>query len=126
AAASGARLKPVWRVAAGPVVASPVLTADLVIVPSTDGRLLFVDRSRGRVLHAVTLGPSECSPTLAEGVLHAGTDEGLLVGIDVASGSERYRARLGGLVRSSPLPIANGVVVGIVDAKGAGAVVAVD
>ncbi|PYQ45416.1 MAG: pyrrolo-quinoline quinone, partial [Acidobacteria bacterium] len=33
-------------------------------------------------------------------------------------GAERYRARLGGLVRSSPLPIAAGVVVGIVDAKG--------
>lgn len=125
-AAPAARMRPLWRVAAGPVVASPVLTADLVVVPATDGRLLFVDRARGRILHTVTIGPSECSPTLVDGVLHAGTDEGLLVGIDVATGAERYRVRLGGLVRSSPLPIANGVVVGIVDAKGAGAVVAVD
>jgi outer membrane protein assembly factor BamB len=125
-ATPAARMRPLWRVAAGPVVASPVLTSDLVIVPSTDGRLLFIDRARGRVLHAVAIGPSECSPTLADGVLHAGTDEGLLVGIDVATGAERYRAKLGGLVRSSPLPIANGVVVGIVDPKGAGAVVAVD
>jgi outer membrane protein assembly factor BamB len=125
-AAGAARMRPLWRVAAGPVVASPILTADLVLVPATDGRLLFIDRTRGRVLHTVVIGPSECSPTLTDGVLHAGTDEGLLLGIDVATGAERYRARLGGLVRSSPLPIAGGVVVGIVDAKGAGAVVAVD
>jgi hypothetical protein len=125
-AAPAARMRALWRLAAGAVVASPVLTADLVVVPATDGRLLFVDRARGRILHTVTIGPSECSPTLVDGVLHAGTDEGLLVGIDVATGAERYRVRLGGLVRSSPLPIANGVVVGIVDAKGAGAVVAVD
>jgi outer membrane protein assembly factor BamB len=107
-------------------VASPILTPDLVVVPATDGRLLFIDRARGRLLHTVAIGPSECSPTLAEGVVHAGTDEGLLLGIDVATGTERYRAKLGGLVRSSPLPVANGVVAGIVDAKGAGAVVAVD
>jgi outer membrane protein assembly factor BamB len=125
-AAPAARLKPAWRLAVGPVVASPVLTPDLVIVPTTDGRLLFVDRARGRLLHTVVVGASECSPTLADGVLHAGTDEGLLLGVDVATGTERYRAKLGGLVRSSPLPIAGGVVVGIVDPKGTGAVVAVD
>jgi outer membrane protein assembly factor BamB len=121
-----ARLRPVWRLPSGPVVASPILTTDLVIVPSTDGRLLFIDRARGRLLHSVAIGASECSPTLADGVLHVGTDEGLLLGIDVATGAERYRVRLGGLVRSSPLPIAGAVVVGIVDAKGGGAVIAVD
>lgn len=120
------RLRPVWRVTAGPVVASPVLTSDLALVPSSDGRLLFIDRARGRLLHAVTIGASECSPTLADGILHVGTDDGLLLGIDVATGGERYRARLGGLVRSSPLPVAGGVVVGTVDPKGGGAVVAVD
>ena len=124
-ATPASRMRPLWRVTAGPVVASPVLTADLVIVPSTDGRLLFIDRARGRILHTVAIGPSECSPTLADGVLHAGTDEGMLVGIDVATGAERYRVKLGGLVRSSPLPIPCGVVVGLVDAKGAGAVAAV-
>jgi len=125
-AAGVSRMRPAWRVAAGPVVASPVLTSDLVVVPSTDGRLLFIDRARGRLLHAVAIGASECSPTLAEGVLHVGTDEGLLLGIDVATGGERYRARLGGLVRSSPLPLAGMVVVGTVDPKGGGAMVAVD
>ena len=126
AAGPAVRLRPAWRVAAGPVVASPVLTADLVLVPAVDGRLLFVDRARGRLLHTIVVGASECSPTLSGGVLHVGTDEGLLLGIDVATGTERYRAKLGGLVRSSPLPIANGVVVGTVDAKGGGAISAVD
>jgi outer membrane protein assembly factor BamB len=125
-AVAAARMRPVWRVPAGSVVASPVLTADLVLVPATDGRLLFIDRARGRLLHTVAIGPSECSPTLADGVLHVGTDEGVLLGIDVATGGERYRAKLGGLIRSSPLPIPNAVVVGIVDAKTGGALVAVD
>src|SRR5204863_9543315 len=49
-AAVVSRLRPAWRVAAGPVVASAVLTSDLVVVPSTDGRLLFIDRARGRLL----------------------------------------------------------------------------
>ena len=31
-----------------------------------DGRLLFIDRARGRLLHSVLIGPSECSPTLAD------------------------------------------------------------
>src|SRR5947209_17484669 len=39
-----ARLRPVWRAAVGPVIASPVLTADLVLVPTSAGRLVFVDR----------------------------------------------------------------------------------
>ncbi|PYQ48071.1 MAG: hypothetical protein DMF78_22100 [Acidobacteria bacterium] len=121
-----ARLRLVWRAAVGPVVASPVLTADLVLVPTSAGRLVFVDRRRGRVLHEVEIGPSESSPALALGVLHVGTDEGLLLGIDVSTGGERYRARLGGLVRSSPLPLQDRIVVGTVDKAGGGALVAVD
>src|SRR5437899_2053373 len=121
-----ARLRPVWRAAVGPVIASPVLTADLVLVPTSAGRLVFVDRRRGRVLHEVEIGPSESSPALALGVLHVGTDEGLLLGIDVSTGGERYRARLGGLVRSSPLPLQDRIVVGTVDKAGGGALVAVD
>jgi len=60
-ATPASRMRPLWRVTAGPVVASPVLTADLVIVPSTDGRLLFIDRARGRILHTVAIGPSRSS-----------------------------------------------------------------
>src|SRR5262249_29429232 len=42
------------------------------------------------------------------------------------SGVERGRAKLGGLVRSSPLPLGDRIVVGVVDAKTGGAVVAID
>jgi outer membrane protein assembly factor BamB len=126
ASAPIAHLRAVWRLGAGAVVGSPVLTGDLVIVPSTDGRLLFIDRARGRLLHAVTIGASECSPTLVGGVLHVGTDDGALIGIDVATGGEVYRARLGGLVRTSPLPSGDAMVVGTVDAKGGGAAFAID
>ncbi|HUG53942.1 MAG TPA: PQQ-binding-like beta-propeller repeat protein [Vicinamibacteria bacterium] len=124
--AAAARVRVLWRAAVGPVAASPVLTPDLVLVPAADGRLLFIDRERGRLLHVVPLGPSESSPALSGGVLHVGTDDGTLVGIDVQTGAERYRARLGGLVRSSPLPVGDRVLVGVVDAKGGGALAAVD
>jgi outer membrane protein assembly factor BamB len=121
-----ARLRPVWRAAVGPVVASPVLTADLVLVPTSAGRLVFLDRRRGRVLHEVAIGPSESSPAIAEGLLYVGTDEGALLAIDIATGVERSRAKLGGLVRSSPLPWGDRMIVGVVDAKSGGALVAVD
>ncbi len=121
-----ARARPVWRAAVGPVVASPVLTADLVLVPTGAGRLVFLDRRRGRVLHEVMVGATESSPALADGVLYVGTDEGALLAIDVATGAERFRAKLGGLVRSSPLPLGDRIVVGVVDAKAGGALVAID
>jgi outer membrane protein assembly factor BamB len=121
-----ARLRSVWRAALGPVVASPVLTADLVLVPTGAGRVVFLDRRRGRLLHEVVIGPSESSPAIADGVLYVGTDEGALVAIDVATGAERFRAKLGGMVRSSPLPLGDRVVVGVVDARVGGALVAVD
>src|SRR5439155_1350583 len=41
-------LAPVWDVALGPVIASPVLTARLVIAASADGRLHFLERATGR------------------------------------------------------------------------------
>jgi outer membrane protein assembly factor BamB len=79
-------------------------------------------------VHEVKLGSAaESSPALAEGLAHVGNDDGELVGVDVGRGEERYRLKLGQLVRSSPLPLPNGpVVVGVVEGKSAGALVALD
>src|SRR5439155_710738 len=51
---------------------------------------------------------------------------GEVVGVDVVDGTERYRVRLGRLVRSSPLPWQDRVFVGTVDDKGAGGVASLD
>jgi outer membrane protein assembly factor BamB len=121
-------LTPVWQARVGAVLSSAVVTADLVLAVTADGRLLFLDRAHGRRVHELKVGSAaESSPALAEGVAHVGNDDGELVGVDVARGEERYRLKVGQLVRSSPLPLPNGpVVVGVVEAKGAGALVALD
>src|SRR5262249_58178123 len=94
---------PAWEAPTGSVVASPVITRRLVLCLTASGVLLFLDRATGRVLFERRLGgPVESSPALAGGVLHVGTDDGELVGIDARSASEAYRAKVGQLVRSSP------------------------
>src|SRR6266568_4178752 len=96
-------LVPVWDAPLGPVIASPVLTARLVIAASADGRLHFLERGTGRRLHEAKVASAlESSPALAGDVLHLGTDDGEVVVND------------------------GRVLVGVMDTKDAGALVAVD
>ena len=120
-------LVPAWDLAVGPVIASPVLTARLVIAATTDGRLHFLERSTGRRVHEMKVASAlESSPALAGFLLHLGTDDGELLGIDVRDGKEAYRYKAGTLVRSSPLVHEGRVYAGVVDTKEAGALVALD
>ena len=117
---SAASLQPVWDALVGPVVASPVLTSDVVLAATAEGRLVWLDRASGRVLHEMRLGAAlESSPALGEDqrTLHAGTDEGEMVGVDVVLGREVYRVKVGRMVRSSPLPVGGRVAVGVVEGK---------
>jgi outer membrane protein assembly factor BamB len=114
-----------WEVAVGNVVASPLITPRLVVALTAEGRLLFLDKTTGRLLFDFHVGSAvESSPALAESVLHVGTDDGELVGIDMRSGRESYRVKLGQLVRSSPLPLGERVLVGVVESKDGGALMA--
>ena len=120
-------LSPRWSVDVGNVVASPILTARLVLVPTADGRLVALDRDSGRLL--LTMGVTsawESSPALADGRLWLGSDEGDVLGIDLAGSTEPLRVKLGKLVRSSPLPLGDRILVGVMDTKETGAVVAID
>jgi outer membrane protein assembly factor BamB len=128
AEAAAARPRVLWETPlGGGVVASPLLTARLVVAAGADGRLHFVDRDRGRVLYELRVGSAvESSPALSDGVVHLGTDDGEIVGIELATGRERYRVRVGKLVRSSPLPTGGRVIVGVVESRTAGALVALD
>ncbi len=125
--ATGGGLEPAWEAGVGAVVASPVLTASLVLAATTDGRLLFVERASGRIVHELRLGSAvESSPALHDGELHVGTDDGEWIAVDVARGEIVRRLRLGQVVRSSPLPLPERVVVGTVEPRGAGSLAAVE
>jgi outer membrane protein assembly factor BamB len=133
---SGARPSPsvagmdaVWQARLGPIVASPVVAAGSVLVPTADGRLAFLEPLSGRRLHELKLGSAvESTPALAGALGFVGTDDGDLVAVDTVNGEERYRVRLGQMVRSSPLVLEGPghVVVGVVEGKTTGALVAVD
>jgi outer membrane protein assembly factor BamB len=126
---AAASMVPLWEALRGPVVASPVVAGDVVIAATADGRLLWLERESGRLLHEARLAAAvESSPALDEdqGTLHAGTDDGEMVGVDVVLGRERYRVKVGRLVRSSPLPVSGRVIVGVVEGKSRGSLVALD
>ena len=126
-ATEGSGLRHRWLAHVGPVAASPVIAGDLVVAATSDGRIIFLDRPTGRVLETVPIGTAvESSPGVADGSVYTGTDDGAVVALGLADGRERFRAAVGGMVRSSPLPVNGVVIVGTVDAKGQGALVALD
>lgn len=134
AARSGARsshspaaIETLWQARLGAIVASPVVAEGAVLVPTADGRLVFVEPATGRRLHEMRLGSAvESTPVLDGNRAFVGTDDGELIAIDAVEGDERYRVRLGQMVRSSPLVADGRVVVGTVESKTTGALAAVD
>jgi outer membrane protein assembly factor BamB len=126
-AAAAAGFKTQWEALAGAVVASPALTDRFALVPTADGRLLFVDQPSGRVVHQLAVASAiESSPAIDGGRAYLGTDDGELVAVDVALGKEAFRVKLGQLVRSAPLVASGKVIVGVVEGKSAGSLVALD
>jgi outer membrane protein assembly factor BamB len=123
---TAASLSRLWNARLGAVAASPVVSSTLVLCPTADGRLVFLDRANGRRVHEMRLGSAvESTPALDGDIAHVGNDDGELVGVDTRTGEARYRLKLGQLVRSSPLPADGRVYVGVVDGK-TGALVATD
>jgi outer membrane protein assembly factor BamB len=124
---SSGTVSPVWDARVGAVNASPALTTALVVAATAEGRLLFLDRRGGRLVHELKLASAiESSPSLDDDLLHVGTDDGELVGVSLGQGEERWRIKLGQLVRSSPLVTGGRVLVGVVETKTTGALVSLD
>jgi outer membrane protein assembly factor BamB len=122
-----AGLGALWHAPLGAVVSSPLLTPDLVIALSADGRLVFLDRGTGTRIHEAKLASAlESSPALLDRNLVLGTDDGEVLAIDTRDGRILYRVRLGEVVRSSPLPSGDRVLVGAVEGKGMGSLVALE
>jgi outer membrane protein assembly factor BamB len=126
-AGPGNSLVAVWSVAVGSVVASPLLTARLVLVPTQDGRLVVLERGTGRLIAALKVASAiESSPALQDDRLLLGTDDGDLVALDLATARPLWTAKVGSMVRSSPLPFGERIVVGVVETKETGGIVALD
>jgi outer membrane protein assembly factor BamB len=120
-------VSPLWHAALGAVVASPVVAGGVVLAATADGLLVWLDPASGRLLHQEKLASHvESSPAVADGVVYLGTDDGECLAVDVTSASVRWRTRLGQLVRSAPLPVGESVLVGVIEPRGAGGLVALD
>ena len=118
---------PAWETRLGGVVSSPAVTSAFVLANTSDGRLAFLDRRSGRRVHEVKIGSAtESSPALVGDLVAAGNDDGELVVVELASGSVKHRLRLGQLVRSSPLAFDDRLIVGVVESRNSGALVAVE
>jgi outer membrane protein assembly factor BamB len=117
----------VWRWDSGRCGwASPAVTGPLVIetfigrscaldVPGDDGAVVAFDRRTGRVRWRRTIGPTETSPLVADGVVYVGDWSGHVWALDAHTGATRWRAVVGGAVKSSPTLAGRRIVVGAYD-----------
>ncbi|MDX3850527.1 toll/interleukin-1 receptor domain-containing protein [Streptomyces sp. AK02-01A] len=97
---------------AGPIVSSPVIADDLVLVGSDDGRLHAVHR--GRMTGAWTAelggGPVRSSPVVDGELVFAGGDDGVYA-LDLASGERAWALHTDEPVSSRPAVVDNTVYV---------------
>jgi eukaryotic-like serine/threonine-protein kinase len=118
---NASRLTPLWNVPLGAVVASPLLASTWVLAATTDGRLVWLDRTTGRRLFEKKVASAiESSPALEGDRLYLGTDDGELLALEAETGRDVWRVRIGTLVRSSPLVTDERVLVGVVEGKEGG------
>lgn len=87
--------------------ATPALYRDLVIIPTTGGRLLGIDRATGVVRWEKKLtGPVWQSPVIVDGVLLEGDCLGTMHAYDVSDTSveppELWAVHVGGCIESTP------------------------
>jgi outer membrane protein assembly factor BamB len=101
----------------GLVAGGVLVSGDTVFAASSrpDGRVYALDRATGRRFWREKTGAVGAPLALASGVLVVATQRGDVVGVDAASGTTRWRKRLG-MSRIAPLPLEDGsVVVATVD-----------
>ena len=92
--------------------ASPAIAGALVIqtfigrrcaldVPGADGEVVAFDRRTGAIRWRRTIGPTESSPLVADGLVYVGDWSGRVTALDVHTGATRWAFRTGGAVKSS-------------------------
>ncbi len=112
---------PAWQVDTGaPIHGAALLAPETVTVLNDAGRLVQLDRATGRERWSQTIGGGAVArhlpaatefsydfagpqPALADATLYVPTADGTVVAIDSATGTLRWRAEIGGLLRQSVL-----------------------
>lgn len=108
-----------WRLETrGAIRARPVIEDDSVLVHSDDGYLYRLDASTGKQRWRVELGPEverlgigdkgfrydsyASAPTIADGIIFVGHDDGSLHALDASTGEHRWKIQAGDAVTSTP------------------------
>ena len=94
-----------WRQSVGASATAPAYTttegSDLLVV-GTDTRIVAVDAGSGEERWSADTGRLRGSPAVSESLAIAGDDEGVLHGVDLSGGSERWRFEAGGAIHGAP------------------------
>jgi eukaryotic-like serine/threonine-protein kinase len=111
-----------WRTAlGGAVFSTPAISGDVVVATARERTIVALDRATGRVRWRFEAGPDApfdfgwdywlSSPTIAEDgrTVYAGSGDGRLYALDLASGRKVWEFETDGRVRSSPA-VSDGVV----------------
>ncbi len=93
-----------WKVATGaPILASPAVSDNLILVGNAAGHVLALDTGSGREQWNQTVGGEiRASLSLAEKRLIVPLVSGELVGLDLANGAPTWKAKLPGQIMSTP------------------------
>jgi hypothetical protein len=104
----------IWRFRAGePILHSPALADDILVVGSTDGQLRGLEVSTGQMRWSVAggVGGYAASPVVDAGRAYIGDRAGGFMAVDVADGRVCWRRDLGAPVRQTAAVFSGRVVV---------------
>lgn len=104
-----------WRARLrGTIHGGPLLDGDRVYVAteaSPEGRVYALQLKDGRTLWSTRVGSIQAPLALVGDTLYAGTEGGVALRLDAASGTVAWRRQLSGAIRADPIPTAAGVAV---------------
>ena len=121
-----------WRFDAGsPVHASPAIAGGLVVAASLGGKIFAVDRNSGASRWSMETGAAlplntgrgggwdivVSSPTIVDDTVYVGGRDGSLYALDLATGTQIWKASTGGRVRATPSVSGDLVVTGSFDGR---------
>ena len=111
----GSMLTPAWSYCTGaPVLSSPIVSAGVVYIASTNGTLAVLAARSGQLLWQFRAGGSlYSSPAIQNGTVYIGALNGFVYAVDAASGHLRWRSSAddpGAKIWSSPV-VVNGLVI---------------
>ena len=109
-------------VAASPAVANRIVYASFLNRPpcnakgtGLDGEVVAFDALTGRVRWRATIGPTESSPLVANGLVYVGDWNGKVLALDAATGTARWSFQTGGKVKGAAALADGRLVIGSYD-----------